>query len=143
MRNVRAALALSVTSAALLFAAVPAAAQSGGSTPPASVDPTAAVPIGSLGGVSSLSPNCGSGNGCVYTQIDFNGSKTTFGVGDAGKIIDLGSFDRSAANRFNARYMAFYRGNGSFLSCINDGKNDRNLFAATDILVIGGSGSNC
>lgn len=144
---------LTAITAVLLVAALPATAQQKGSTPPASVDPTQAVPIqaapivipgAGIAGISAMSsPNCGSGNGCVWTQTDFNGSKKSFSASDAGQIIVLGNFDRSAANRFNSRYMAFYRSNGAYLSCVNAGNNDRNLYAETDLLVIGGPGSNC
>ena len=122
-----------------------ASAASGVSIKPrATIHVEAATPIASGEfTVSALDTGCGDGNGCVWTQIDFEGSKAVFGAGDAGQTINLGSYDRSAKNRFNARFMAFYRGNGSFLSCINPGNNDRNLYLETDLLVIGGSGSHC
>ena len=112
--------------------------------PPATINVEAAVPIasGELT-ISALDGGCGDGNGCVWTQIDFDGSRNVFGPGDAGQSINLSSYDRSAKNRFNARFMAFYRGNGTFLSCINPGNNDRNLPLETDLLLIGGSGTHC
>jgi hypothetical protein len=127
--------------ALILFLAPPGSAQAA-VTPRAWIDPAGAISV-TIPEFSILDTGCADGNGCVWTQIDFEGSKLVFDVSDAGSTINLGSYDRSAKNRFNARYMAFYRGGGGFLSCINPGSNDRNLNLDTDLLVIGGSGSHC
>ncbi len=80
---------------------------------------------------------CGSGNGCVWENADFAGTKVVFNENDAGKVIILGGFNRSAKNRFGDRRMRFFAENGDLLSCINAGGSDRNLYGRTYRLAIG------
>ncbi len=109
-------------------------------------DPAEAVPAqvaGDVAPATALDSGCGSGNGCVWDTIDFSGSKVVFNTGDAGTLIALGSFDRSAKNNYGNRRMRFFAGNGDLLSCINAGGSDHNLYARTDFLTIGALDNNC
>lgn len=136
--------AASLVAVALVAAPAPAAEDVVAATPPASVDPKSATPAppAQIESPAVFSASCD--GGCVWTQQDFNGSKVTFQGSDAGTVITLGSFDRSSKNRFGGnRFMAFYRGNGNLVRCLDKDEQESNLPLSTDFLLIGGLGSQC
>ena len=105
-------------------------------------DPSGA-PVGAIVPGSVADTTCDSGKGCVWTNVDFTGSKSVFGTADAGTTIILGSYDASAKNSFGNRRMRFFASNGDFLSCINGGNSDRSLNSRTYRLDIGAIGVTC
>lgn len=86
---------------------------------------------------------CADGNGCFWKQAGYDGDRKSADSSWAQQDRFLGTYDRSAKNRFGSRKLTIKDIDFNVVGCIEAGGEDSNLPADSDIFRIGQPGSSC